>query len=465
MTTLIAIIGRPNVGKSTLFNRLCGVRVAMVDPTPGVTRDRRFGDAKLGDLHFEVIDTAGLEEATKDSIEEGMQRQTDLALKQADAVLMLIDARAGVTPLDRHFAEKLRRSTVPVILVANKCEGNAGKTGLYEAYELGLGDPVSISAEHGQGLSELYDALSPIVPLEPDEIDVAEEFGEPGEPGEDDDDVRPSGPLQLAIIGRPNVGKSTLLNRLVGEERVLTGPEPGVTRDSISVQWSWRDRPVKLVDTAGMRRRARVTEKLELMSVADTLRAVQYANVAVLVLDGTVMAERQDLTIADHVIEEGRALVIAVNKWDLVTDPVDAMGRLRDRLMRSLPQIPDIPVVTFSALTGRGTEKLMPVVFEVYDLWNTRLSTGPLNRWLEGALERHPAPLAGGRRVKLRYITQVKARPPTFLIFASRPVELPESYRRYLVNGLREVFGLTRIAVRLILRQGKNPYVGEDHRR
>jgi GTPase len=462
MTALIAIVGRPNVGKSTLFNRLCGVRVALVDPTPGVTRDRRFGDAKLGNLSFEVIDTAGLEEATKDTIEAGMQHQTDLALEQADAVLLLIDARAGVTPLDRYFAEKLRRAKVPVILVANKCEGGAGKSGLYEAYELGLGDPVSISAEHGQGLADLHEALIPIVPLEDEPIDKFEAFDE----SEDDSEhVRPSGPLQLAIVGRPNVGKSTLLNRLVGEERVLTGPEPGVTRDSISVQWARRDRPVKLVDTAGMRRRARITEKLELMSVADTLRAVRFANVAVLVLDGTVMAERQDLTIADHVIEEGRALVIAVNKWDLVTDTVEAMGKLRDRLQRSLPQIPDIPIVTFSALTGRGVDKLMPAVFEVYDLWNTRLSTGPLNRWLEGTLERHPPPLSSGRRLRLRYITQIKARPPTFVVFASRPVDLPESYRRYLVNGLRETFGLTKIAVRLIMRQGKNPYVGEDRSR
>lgn len=459
MTARIAILGRPNVGKSTLFNRLCGVRVALVDPTPGVTRDRRFGDARLGDLHFEVIDTAGLEVAEKDSIEAGMQHQTDLALEQADAVLLLMDARTGLTPMDRHFAEKLRRAKVPVILVANKCEGRAAEAGLYEAYELGLGDPVPISAEHGQGLGELYDALVGIV--EPENAASGDPEGESLD-GEELEDEGPSGPLQLAIVGRPNVGKSTLLNRLVGEERVLTGPEPGVTRDAISVEWSWKDRPVKLVDTAGLRRRARVTEKLELMSVADTLRAVRYANVAVLVLDGTVMAERQDLTIADHVIEEGRALVIAVNKWDLVDDPVDAMHRLRDRLMRSLPQIPDIPIVTFSALTGRGVNKLMPAVFDVYDLWNTRLSTGPLNRWLEGALERHSPPLSSGRRLKLRYITQIKARPPTFVVFASRPVELPESYRRYLVNGLRESFGLERIAIRLILRQGRNPYVDES---
>ena len=458
MTARIAILGRPNVGKSTLFNRLCGVRVALVDPTPGVTRDRRFGDARLGDLHFEVIDTAGLEEAAKDSIEAGMQHQTDLALEQADGVLLLMDARAGLTPMDRHFAEKLRRAKVPVILVANKCESRAGQAGLYEAYELGLGDPVPISAEHGQGLGELYDALAEII--KPEQAAPADPEGASAD-GEEAEDEGPSGPLQLAIVGRPNVGKSTLLNRLVGEERVLTGPEPGVTRDSISVEWSWKDRPVKLVDTAGLRRRARVTEKLELMSVADTFRAVRYANVAVLVLDGTVMAERQDLTIADHVIEEGRALVIAVNKWDLVDDPVDAMRRLRDRLLRSLPQIPDVPIVTFSALTGRGVKKLMPAVFDVYDLWNTRLSTGPLNRWLEGALERHSPPLSSGRRLKLRYITQIKARPPTFVVFASRPVELPESYRRYLVNGLRESFGLERIAVRLILRQGRNPYVDE----
>ncbi len=453
----IAILGRPNVGKSTLFNRLCGVRVALVDPTPGVTRDRRFGAARLGDLRFGIIDTAGLEEAASDTLEAGMQRQTDMALDQADGVLLLIDARAGITPLDRHFADRLRRATVPVILVANKCEGRAGEAGLYEAYELGFGDPVAISAEHGEGMADLHAALAGIVPLEEDESGPVPEFE-----GEPDDEESPGGPLQLAIVGRPNVGKSTLMNRLIGEERVLTGPEPGVTRDSIAVEWSWQERQVRLVDTAGLRRRSRVTEKLERLSAADTLRAVRFANVAVLVLDGTVMAERQDLSIADHVIEEGRALVIAVNKWDLVSDPTEAMNRLRDRLERSLPQIPDIPVVTFSALTGRGVSRLMPAVFEVYDLWNTRLSTGPLNRWLEGALERHPPPLAAGRRLRLRYITQVKARPPTFVIFASRPTELPEAYRRYLVNGIRERFGLLKIAIRLQLRQGRNPYAGDE---
>jgi GTP-binding protein len=463
MSVQIAILGRPNVGKSTLFNRLCGVRAALVDPTPGVTRDRRYGDAKLGDLEFGIIDTAGLEEPGKDSLEAGMQRQTDLALEQADALLLLIDARAGITPLDRHFADRLRRATVPVVLVANKCEGGAGQAGLYEAYELGLGDPVPISAEHGEGLADLHVALAGIVPLEEETTKLPRSRKQPDAASDDPDaEETPDGPLQLAIVGRPNVGKSTLMNRLIGEDRVLTGPQPGVTRDSIAVAWSWNEREVKLVDTAGMRRRSRVTEKLERLSVADTLRTVRFANVAVLVLDGTVMAERQDLTIADHVIEEGRALVIAVNKWDLVKDPAEAMSRLRDRLERSLPQIPDIPIVTFSALTGRGVDRLMPAVFEVYDLWNTRLSTGLLNRWLEGALERHPPPLAAGRRLRLRYITQIKARPPTFVIFASRPADLPEAYRRYLVNGIRERFGLMKIAVRLHLRRGKNPYADGD---
>ncbi|MBK18259.1 MAG: ribosome biogenesis GTPase Der [Rhodospirillaceae bacterium] len=452
MNFRLVILGRPNVGKSTLFNRLCGVRAALVDPTPGVTRDRRTGEATLGDLQFEVIDTAGLEEGPEGVLEGAMQDQTQAAIMDADAALLVIDARSGITPVDRHFADVLRKIDIPVLLVANKCEGQAGTPGLYEAFELGLGEPTGISAEHGEGLVDLYEVIAPLVDETRSASDEVDDKS--GDQLEEID-----GPLQMAIVGRPNVGKSTLLNCLLGESRVITGPEPGVTRDAISVDWSWQGNQIKLFDTAGLRRRSRVHEKLEKLSAADTLRAIKFAHVAVLVLDGTVMAERQDLSIAEHVVEEGRALVIAVNKWDLVDDRASALRKLNDRLERSLPQVRGIPIVTLSALTDRGTERLMPAVKEAYDIWTIRLPTGPLNRWLEDILDYHPPPLAKGRRLRLRYITQVKGRPPTFVVFSSRPAEFPESYRRYLINSLRETFGIEGVPIRLNLRGGKNPYV------
>jgi GTP-binding protein len=453
MPVTVAILGRPNVGKSTLFNRLCGLRIALVDPTPGVTRDRRSGQASLGDLSFEIIDTAGLDEADGGTMEASMQAQTERALSDADVGLMLIDARSGITPMDRYFADWLRKASIPIILVANKCEGKASQPGLFEAYELGFGDPIALSAEHGEGMADLYEALAPIVDQKDKEENAVEDEAS---------NADPAGPLQLAIIGRPNVGKSTLLNRLLGDERVITGPEPGVTRDAISVSWNWRGQEIKLVDTAGLRRRSRIQEKLEKLSTADTIRAIRFSHVAVLVLDGTVMAERQDLSIAEHVEHEGRALIIAVNKWDLVKDRKAAMQSLVDRLSISLPQLKGIPIVTLSAMTGEGTGKLIPAVLKAFQTWNIRLPTGPLNRWLDDVLEHHPPPLSRGRRLRLRYITQVKARPPTFVVFASRPVDIPESYRRYLLNSLREAFSLDGVPIRINLRQGKNPYAKDQ---
>jgi GTPase len=445
MSFTVAIIGRPNVGKSTLFNRLVGKKLALVDDTPGVTRDRREGDARIGSLKFKIIDTAGLEESFDDSLEGRMRRQTEIALDEADVALMLIDARAGVTPLDKHFANWLRKIKIPVILLANKCEGKSGEPGLYEAFGLGLGEPIQLSAEHGEGMGELFDALLPFEKSDDQEREALE-----------------NRPLQLAIVGRPNAGKSTLVNHLIGEDRMLTGPEAGVTRDAIAVEWEFDGRPIKLVDTAGLRRRSRVQKKLEKLSVADSLRVIKMAEIVVLLVDAEETFEKQDLTIASHVIEEGRALVLAVNKWDTVKDRPATMKLIRDRLSISLPQVRGIPVITLSALTGRGVEKLLPAVLEVYDLWNRRVSTSKLNRWLEIMLEQHPPPMAKGRRLKVRYITQVKARPPTFSLFMSSRGELPESYLRYLINGLREDFKWPAVPIRLFARTGKNPYVDKD---
>ena len=443
MSFTVAILGRPNVGKSTLFNRLVGRRAALVHPEPGVTRDRREGEARLHDLEFTLIDTAGLDQAVPGTLQSSMQAQSERALAEADIALLLIDARAGVTPMDQHFADWIRKSPTPVILVANKCEGAArAQSGLIEAYELGLGDPIPISAEHAEGMSDLRDAVAALAPL----------------PEEDATEDGADGPLQLAIVGRPNVGKSTLINRLVGAERVITGPEPGVTRDAIAVEWRWRDHPIRLIDTAGLRRRARVTETVEQLSAADALNAIRFAHVVVLVLDGEAVAERQDLTVARQVIEEGRAMVLAVNKWDIVADRGKVSRQLSVRLQRSLPQVRGIPVVNISALTGDGVEKLLPAVFAAYEVWNRRIQTGPLNRWLDDVIARHPPPLAQGRRLRLRYITQAKARPPTFAVFASRPKAVPESYVRYLQNGLRETFNLPGVPIRINLRAGKNPY-------
>jgi len=450
MSITVAIVGRPNVGKSTLFNRLVGRRLALVDDMPGVTRDRREGDARLADLEFRIFDTAGLDEAASDTLEGRMREQTLMALAEADVCLFMIDARAGVTPIDRHFVELVRKSETPVILAANKAEGRDGGAALYEAYELGLGDPIRLSAEHGEGLTELYDALVPFVERDTDEhkADVSDE----APAGEDK-------PLRIAIIGRPNAGKSTLINKLLGEERLLTGPEAGITRDSISVDWKWKDLPVKLFDTAGLRKRARISAKLEKLSVADALRAVRFAEVVVLLIDAQQPFEKQDLHLADLAAREGRALVLAVNKWDLITDKSATMAKLKEMAERLLPQVRGVPLVTFSALTGRSINRLMPAVMEVYEAWNRRVSTGELNRWLLQALERHPPPAAKGRRIKLRYMTQAKTRPPTFVTFCTRAGELPDAYSRYLVNGLRSDFGIWGSPVRLHVRQGKNPYV------
>ena len=444
MSFSVAILGRPNVGKSTLFNRLVGSRAALVDDTPGLTRDRRDGEAHIADLGFRAIDTAGLEEAAPASLAGRMQAQTERALADADVALLVIDARAGVTESDRHFADWLRRAGKPVVLVANKTEGRAVLAGVGEAYRLGLGDPVPISAEHGEGLAGLYERL---VPYCRDRGAALDTIG-----------GAPAKPLHLAVVGRPNVGKSTLVNRLLGDERMLSGPEAGITRDAVAVDWAWRGRPIRLVDTAGMRRRPRVEGKIEQLSVADALRAIRFAETVVLVLDALQPLERQDLTIARLVAEEGRALVLAATKWDAVADRAAALRTLRERAAVSLPQLQGVAVVPVSGLSGYGLDALMGAVDAADAIWNRRISTGELNRWLAGVQQRHSPPLAAGRRLRLRYMTQVNTRPPSFALFASKPAELPDSYRRYLVNALREAFELPGTPIRLMLRQGKNPY-------
>jgi GTP-binding protein len=453
MTFTVAIVGRPNVGKSTLFNRLVGRRLAIVDDTPGVTRDRREGNGELAGLHFKVIDTAGLEDEDDATLEGRMRSQTEKALEAADVALFLVDARSGVTPLDRHFASWLRGRSKPVILVANKADADQNEAGTLEAYSLGLGEPVAISAEHNLGMADLYAALAPF-----DREGAEGKIEEVAPPGEVDSEDRA---INLAIVGRPNVGKSTLVNQLLGEDRMLTGPEAGITRDAIATRWEHRGRPVMLIDTAGLRRKARVTEKLEGLSTADTIRTIRFAHVVVLVVDATAPLEKQDLTIARLVIEEGRCLIIAVNKWDLVEDRKSITRLIEDRMEASLAQGKGVPVVPLSALTGQGTAKLLPAVFRSYDIWNRRVSTSQLNRWLEGVEDQHPPPLARGRRVRLRYATQTKTRPPTFLIFASQPEGLPESYRRYLINSLQETFDLKGVPLRLEYRRGENPYAGK----
>ncbi|HEY2244607.1 MAG: ribosome biogenesis GTPase Der [Xanthobacteraceae bacterium] len=454
MSFTVAIVGRPNVGKSTLFNRLVGRRLALVDDRPGVTRDRREGDAQLGDLAFKVIDTAGLEKAERDSLSARMQAHTAAAIAKADAVLFLIDARAGATGPDQSFADLVRKSGKRAILVANKSEGRAGEAGALDAYVLGLGDPVAISAEHGEGLAELYEALRAALPQP-----IVEQKDEP-----DRDAAPDKAPIRIAIVGRPNSGKSTLINCLLGEERLLTGPEAGITRDAIAVELNWRGRHFRVHDTAGLRRRSRINEKLEKLSVADALNAIRFAEVVIVLVDAQAPFEEQDIRIADLIEQEGRAIVIAVNKWDLVTAEPGAMGHLRNTVDRLLPQIKGVGIAALSAKTGQGLDRLMQAVIEAHAIWNRRVPTAALNRFLAESTSAHPPPALRGRRLRLDYMTQPKSRPPTFVLFGSRTSALPDAYRRYLVNGLRERFDLPGTPIRLTLRTKSNPYARRKRR-
>jgi len=458
MPFTIAIIGRPNVGKSTLFNRLVGQKLALVDDEPGVTRDRREGEARLGDLEFTIIDTAGLDEGAKGSLTARMQEQTETAIALADALMFVIDARAGLTPNDRAFADFARRANKPVLLLANKSEGKHGEAGAMESYALGLGDPIQISAEHGEGLSELYDALRALMP-EP--VEDEEELSGDESITEEDFTKRP---IRVAIVGRPNAGKSTLINRLLGEERLLTSPEAGTTRDSIAVEIGWKGRAFRVFDTAGLRRRSRIEEKLEKLSVADALRAVRFAEVVVLMLDAQNKFEEQDLRIADLIEREGRALVIAVNKWDLMDGKAGQISALRTEADHWLPQVSGVPVVAVSGLMGEGIDRLMEAIVAAYAVWNKRVPTSALNRWFEQAVDANPPPAVSGRRLKLNYITQTKARPPSFVLFCSRADAVPQSYLRYLINSLREVFDLPGTPVRITLREKANPFAHKRKR-
>ena len=440
----VAIVGRPNVGKSTLFNRLVGKRLALVDDRPGVTRDRREGEANLLGLDFRVIDTAGFEDKDPETLPGRMRKQTEAAVREADAALFLIDGREGLTPLDEEIGRWLRAESTPVIVVANKCEGSAGESGSLEAYSLGLGEPLAISAEHGEGVADLFQALRPHVEHEHFE-------------GDDELEERHV-PLHLAVVGRPNAGKSTLVNRMIGEERMITGPEAGITRDSISIQWEWNGRPVQLVDTAGLRKRAKVEDKLERLSAADTRRAIDFAEVVALLLDATRGLESQDLKIAAQVIEEGRALILALNKWDVAENASSLFNGVKAALAEGLAQLRDVPLLTVSAKTGKGTDTILKVAFELREAWGRRIPTGELNRWFESAIDANPPPAPKGQRIKLRYVTQVKTRPPTFVVFGNRTDELPESYRRYLLNALRRDLQLGPIPLRLDFRGRSNPF-------
>ncbi len=452
MPFTVAIIGRPNVGKSTLFNRLVGRRLALVDDQPGVTRDLREGEARLGDLAFTVVDTAGLDDVDDDSLAGRMRRLSERAIGQADLCLFLIDARAGLTPVDEVFAELLRRRSVPVIVCANKAEGRAGEGGALEAYALGLGEVVPISAEHGEGMSDLYAALA-------DHIEGAAGAAADADQAElERDALAEHRPIQIAVVGRPNAGKSTLVNAILGEDRLLTGPEPGITRDAIAVSCEWAGRAFRIFDTAGLRRKARIHENVDRLSTGDALRAIRFAEVVVVLMDEASAFETQDLRIADLAEREGRAVVIAISKWDLVEDRPARLRALRDAFEHHLPQLRGAPLVPVSALTGQGLDRLGEAVIEMHRVWNTRITTGQLNRWLAEATEAHPPPAVSGRRVKLRFVTQVKARPPSFVAWCSRPDALPDSYVRYLVNGLRDAFALPGVPIRFTLRKGENPY-------
>jgi GTPase len=463
----VAIIGRPNVGKSTLFNRLVGRKLALVDDEPGVTRDRREGDARLADLAFTVVDTAGLEESDPGTLSGRMRAQTEAALADCDTILFVFDARAGLTAADRHFASAVRRAGKPIIVVANKAEGLGGRDGVYEAFGLGLGDPIALSAEHGEGLGELYDALAAVLPPAARAGEADDGEREPLILGEEEDgtELDPAKSLRIAVLGRPNAGKSTLINRILGQERLLTGPEPGITRDSIGLDAEWRGRKLKIFDTAGLRRRSRVVGKIEKLAVADALRAVRFAEVVVLLLDATIPFEKQDLTLADLVEQEGRALVIGLNKWDLIDNKSDKARELRAEADRLLPQLRGARVIPVSGLTGAHLDKLMEAIVATDAIWNMRISTGRLNRWLKPVVDATPPPAVSGRRVKIRYMTQPKARPPFFVLFGNAVASIPESYKRYLVNGLRETFGLIGVPIRLSLRSGsENPYAGRKRR-
>jgi GTP-binding protein len=452
---VVAIVGRPNVGKSTLFNRLVGKKLALVDDQPGVTRDRREAEAHLLGLDFRIIDTAGFEDEDSASLPGRMRKQTEAAVAEADSALFLIDAREGITPLDEEIARWLRASDTPVSVIANKAEGRSGESGILDAYRLGLGDPIGLSAEHGEGMADLFDAIRPHVEA------AAERLGDP-DAEEDEDD--PSRPLKLAIVGRPNAGKSTLVNKMLGEDRMITGPEAGITRDSISLDWTWNDRAVRLVDTAGLRKRAKVEDKLEKLSAADTRRAIDHAEVVVLLLDATRGLEVQDLKIASQVIEEGRALIIAINKWDVAENASSLFNGIKAALDEGLAQLRDLPVLTVSAKTGKGIDTILKVAFELREAWGRRVTTGELNRWFEDAIEANPPPAPGGKRIKLRYITQIKTRPPTFVVFGNRTDELPESYRRYLLNAMRRDLKLHSIPLRLTFRSSRNPFDRKNER-